>query len=243
MTDLIRAVLIMTLTGTALTLLLFALKPLLRDRLPKSAQYYLWLAVLAALLTPVSKLVVLPANNPISNAPLQSIVAQLPIPTAAAARPQAPLGNAGSADSAVTTAPSASSAETAQPKSTPLDLILVLVYAAGALITLLYYVVNYKIYIGLHRRRNRPARAEELSILAVLCRHRRRVPRLYRNPLAATPMLVGLLRPAILLPDRDYTEAQLRAVLCHELCHLRRKDVLIRWISVFAVAVHWFNPL
>jgi hypothetical protein len=52
-----------------------------------------------------------------------------------------------------------------------------------------------------------------------------------------------LFNPAIVLPDRDYTDEQLEAVLCHELNHLRRKDVLVKWLSVLACVVHWFNPL
>jgi hypothetical protein len=56
-------------------------------------------------------------------------------------------------------------------------------------------------------------------------------------------MLMGLFRPVIILPDREYADAQLRAILLHELTHLRRRDVLVKWLSVVACAVHWFNPI
>ncbi|MCL2748267.1 MAG: M56 family metallopeptidase, partial [Oscillospiraceae bacterium] len=121
-------------------------------------------------------------------------------------------------------------------------MIAVLVYALGVLGLLLYYLINYKSYTRLHCRRNRTANAEEYAMLVGLC-GRHRVPRLYRNPLAVTPMLIGLFRPAIILPDREYTDAQLHSVLLHELTHLRRKDMLVKWLSVLASAVHWFNPL
>ncbi|MDR1217037.1 MAG: M56 family metallopeptidase, partial [Oscillospiraceae bacterium] len=65
----------------------------------------------------------------------------------------------------------------------------------------------------------------------------------FRNAKAATPMLIGLFSPAIVLPDREYTDEQLHAVLLHELTHLRRKDVLVKWLSVAACSVHWFNPI
>ena len=55
-----RVIIIMSLTGGALALLLIVIKPIIRRRLTKSVQYYLWLVVLAALLTPVSKLIIMP---------------------------------------------------------------------------------------------------------------------------------------------------------------------------------------
>jgi len=45
-------------------------------------------------------------------------------------------------------------------------------------------------------------------------------------------MLIGLFRPRIILPDREYTDTQLRAVLQHELTHLQRTDILVQWISL-----------
>jgi hypothetical protein len=44
------------------------------------------------------------------------------------------------------------------------------------------------------------------------------------------------------LPKRDYTPDQLRTMLLHEIVHLRRKDIFMKWLSVLACAVHWFNP-
>ena len=56
-------------------------------------------------------------------------------------------------------------------------------------------------------------------------------------------MLIGIVRPMILLPDRDYTDAQLRSILLHELIHLRRCDIAVKWLAAVACALHWFNPL
>ena len=237
MTDAIRAILIMSLSGSILGLLLFALKPLARDRLPKSAQYYLWLVVLAALLVPVSMIVILPENAPLPVAPVQSVVERIVIP-AEAIVPQL------QAQAPATAVDSIPPAETMpnQAASISFEMITILVYTLGVLAVLLYYIINYRIFIGLHRRRNRPAKAEELALLSDLC-GRRRAPRLYRNPLAATPMLIGVFTPAIILPDREYTDEQLRSVLLHELTHLRRKDVVVKWLSVLTNTVHWFNPI
>jgi beta-lactamase regulating signal transducer with metallopeptidase domain len=74
----------------------------------------------------------------------------------------------------------------------------------------------------------------------------RRQVRLYAAPGLNTPALFGLLRPAILLPAELAPSAdrtRLRLVCVHEIAHLKRFDVLINWLMIFAQALHWFNPL
>jgi hypothetical protein len=56
-------------------------------------------------------------------------------------------------------------------------------------------------------------------------------------------MLVGIFRPRIVLPKRELTSLQLKGVLRHEMVHFRRKDILIKLLSVLTCAVHWFNPI
>ncbi len=56
------------------------------------------------------------------------------------------------------------------------------------------------------------------------------------------PMLMGVIRPVIYLPDK-MTEKQLDIALRHELIHLRRNDILYKLLLTAANAVHWFNPL
>lgn len=58
------------------------------------------------------------------------------------------------------------------------------------------------------------------------------------------PVTYGVLSPVILLPkstDWENTE-QLRMVLGHETVHIRRFDILYKWLLAAAVALHWFNP-
>ena len=67
--------------------------------------------------------------------------------------------------------------------------------------------------------------------------------RLMRCCLLDTPMLMGLWRPCILLPEVELEEQQLRYVLLHELSHRRRRDLWLKFLLLVAKAVHWFNPL
>jgi TonB family protein len=60
-----------------------------------------------------------------------------------------------------------------------------------------------------------------------------------------TPILTGLLHPAVILPAsaRDWTDEQRRMVLTHELTHFRQGDC---WSNLLAQAVRaafWFHPV
>jgi len=65
------------------------------------------------------------------------------------------------------------------------------------------------------------------------------------NDSAAVAMTLGVFRPLVLLPThyRDWHPSRLRAVLLHELAHVRRRDCLARWLPQIVCALHWFNPL
>jgi beta-lactamase regulating signal transducer with metallopeptidase domain len=73
----------------------------------------------------------------------------------------------------------------------------------------------------------------------------KRPPQLLLGTASAMPMVWGLFRPTLLLPDgaADWPSRRLRTVLLHELCHLRRRDPLALLLAHLAAAIHWFNPL
>jgi len=62
---------------------------------------------------------------------------------------------------------------------------------------------------------------------------------------APVPMTWGWRRPVVLLPDeaRGWTEGRLRAVLLHELAHVRRRDWLSHRMADAVCALYWFHPL
>jgi beta-lactamase regulating signal transducer with metallopeptidase domain len=59
------------------------------------------------------------------------------------------------------------------------------------------------------------------------------------------PAVWGVFRPKLLLPAAAvrWTAEQRRAVLLHELAHVRRGDGAFLLVARLAAAVHWFNPL
>jgi beta-lactamase regulating signal transducer with metallopeptidase domain len=70
--------------------------------------------------------------------------------------------------------------------------------------------------------------------------------RIVTAPQGKSAAVFGFYHPCLLLPEGllDILERrEARLVLLHELSHIRRRDVLVNWISVLALALHWFNPL
>ncbi|MDP4119603.1 MAG: M56 family metallopeptidase [Bacillota bacterium] len=102
-------------------------------------------------------------------------------------------------------------------------------------------MLTYLRFYSILKKQNRPASELENNLLQSLCV--KRTPTLFKNPSVSTPMLIGISHPAIILPDRDYDELQLRNILSHELTHLKRFDIAVKWLMTIANAIHWFNPI
>ena len=67
--------------------------------------------------------------------------------------------------------------------------------------------------------------------------------RILRYEDAESPMVIGFLKPVLVLPNCDYSEEELFFVLKHELIHIKRHDIYLKLLFVTANALHWFNPL
>ncbi|WP_130609116.1 M56 family metallopeptidase [Cohnella abietis] len=59
---------------------------------------------------------------------------------------------------------------------------------------------------------------------------------------ATTPMVMGLWKPMVVLPDTQFREKELTMILSHELIHLKRGDLFVKLLVLIANAIHWFNP-
>ena len=107
---------------------------------------------------------------------------------------------------------------------------LLTVWALGAV---LFMFISAKTYLKYRRFVLHNANA----VISIDCP----IPIVVSNT-AHTPMLIGLLRPVIALPDVDLSEEELEVILTHEMVHYRRKDLWLKSVALFANAVHWFNP-
>lgn len=77
-----------------------------------------------------------------------------------------------------------------------------------------------------------------------LSEHSRRIE-IRQSDKIISPLTYGIWRPVILLPKAmDYTDTtRLKYVLTHELIHIKRFDMLAKYVLVAVLCIHWFNPL
>ncbi|MGM9653848.1 MAG: M56 family metallopeptidase, partial [Butyricicoccaceae bacterium] len=252
MPDIMRTVLLLSLCGTALAVLLAVLRRLLKNRLPKALFYYLWLLVLLRLALPVA----LPVPGLELTLPEPRSAEAVTPPVSVQAAPDGMVGQPIPFDpSYVQTVPadtvitgnglelSFQQEKTLWYRSvwTFLCENFLHIWLAGAAIHFLWFAVSYFRFCRSLKQDCLPLWEHEQALLEGL-RGKWRVEAC-RSPLAQTPMLVGLIRPRIILPETAITTLQLECILRHELTHLRRRDLLYKWFTVAVTSFHWFNPL
>jgi uncharacterized protein (TIGR03435 family) len=69
---------------------------------------------------------------------------------------------------------------------------------------------------------------------------------LLSSPTLLEPGVFGILRPVLILPEGiadRLVPAELKAILAHELCHVRRRDNLAAALHMIVEAIFWFHPL
>jgi beta-lactamase regulating signal transducer with metallopeptidase domain len=79
--------------------------------------------------------------------------------------------------------------------------------------------------------------ARELGINRGLC--------FVESAQVSVPLILYLWRPIIVIPEAaaEWPSARIRAVLLHELAHIKRNDVCMQTLAQMACAAYWFNPL
>jgi hypothetical protein len=68
---------------------------------------------------------------------------------------------------------------------------------------------------------------------------------LYTSPVTQTPLSIGLFHRStvVVLPEKAYSEEDLKLILRHELIHICRYDTLVKFVIMTFSAFLWFNPL
>ncbi len=118
----------------------------------------------------------------------------------------------------------------------------VLIFAAGALLRLLWLALGFYRLCLLLRRSERiermPAFAERIeSLIGVRARF-------YMSDETDSPATFGIFNPTVILPRTfpEMREACREAILCHELLHVRRRDWALIFIEEMIRTIFWFHP-
>ena len=245
MNEFLKTILSLSLSGTLLMVALWVLKPLYRNKLSKTWQYYSWLIVIARMLLPFS-----PQSSPIGtlfgyfNLPVIEQPqetrpfddAQINVWTnqgdAAAVTPQNPERNTTSGYS-----------KNSFIEDVQAVWILWAIVALGLLIRKITLYQGFLHYIKAGR--TEVSSIELLNLLADVQQEMgiKKPMELYVNPMVSSPMLLGFFRPCIVLPIAEgLGKERLTLILRHELTHYKRCDLLYKWLMQLTACLHWFNP-
>ncbi|MBQ6303622.1 MAG: right-handed parallel beta-helix repeat-containing protein [Clostridiales bacterium] len=256
------SLLIMTLSGSVLALLLMFLRYTVLRKMPSTVYYYAWLLVLLRFALPLPGLVPSLAEKANTPAEVTAVYSEMndqeiihetvhkntqmvsesvhdnvakSVPAESTESHNA-LNATETKEMTVTgSAPKASlSIDWKSPK------LWLSVWAVGALISMAATVFSYlKFSSGLKRNLMEP----DGFTKAVYDSIPGRKPALYFSDSVRPPMMLGILKPKIVLPVRKYNEELLHNILRHELTHYRRFDILYKWGSAIILSLHWFNPI
>ncbi|PKM76567.1 MAG: hypothetical protein CVU90_11450 [Firmicutes bacterium HGW-Firmicutes-15] len=242
MNETIKLILSLSLSGSILAVLIFALKPLIRHELSKSIQYYIWIVVLLRFIIPFS------FEGSIMNDVFYS---SSPVEISSPGNIQLMPGAGENAKSSfilpnvrknVTNGDYNGDVDHSRYFTDLLYQYALYLWLLGIIIAFTANLIGYVRFLKYLKPANKPATDEQNRVLTALLNGRNNV-RLVRNRFVTTPMLIGILKPFIIIPDINFDGEQLKNILLHEVSHLRRFDIAVKWLTMLAASIHWFNPI
>lgn len=238
-----------SLLGSLAILAMLVLKPLWRERYRAKTRCWLWLALAVFLLLPVDFSV---KNAPVQAAPPKDYTLFVGTDKTTIQSTDNLFGDmaekSGQSPAQVRDTIIQRPVTNPEQKTTryiPVTTILFYGYLAGAAAFLLYQGVSYALFRRTVRRWKRDvSRVDYAAMLSDTARDLGvSAPEMIVCEAISTPAVTGLLRPRLLLPHEHYDVQELRYILRHELCHLKRRDMLLKLVLLAANAMHWFNPV
>lgn len=238
-----------SLLGSLAILAMLVLKPLWRERYRAKTRCWLWLALAVFLLLPVDFSV---KNAPVQAEPPKDYTLFVGTDKTTIQSTDNLFGDmaekSGQSPAQVRDTIIQRPVTNPEQKTTryiPVTTILFYGYLAGAAAFLLYQGVSYALFRRTVRRWKRDvSRADYAAMLSDTARDLGvSAPEMIVCEAISTPAVTGLLRPRLLLPHEHYDVQELRYILRHELCHLKRRDMLLKLVLLAANAMHWFNPV
>ena len=238
MSEFIKILLSLSVSGALLLLLILGLKPLYKNKFSKRWQYYIWIVVALRFLLPFTpdttivgslfeKFDTAAITNEIPTSP------NVPVPAGTGNNKAEPIQT----NREITTA--------AMREPFNKYVCLFFIWSALALVLFVRKVTVYQGFIQYIKAGNKEV--SDIKILNLLsdCEEKLNIKtrvELSCNPLIASPMLIGFFRPRIILPVGELEDKELSYIFVHELTHYKQRDMFYKWLIQIIVCVHWFNP-
>ena len=209
-------IMLLSLSASIIATILFAIKPLVKVRLTKTWQYYIWLVVVLRMLIPYT--------------PEQSLMGGL-------------YNFIDSNSQVLSTANNIEITGTLGVISNYIGLGWLSIVALLLLKKIISYHVYVRFIktnrlpitdIGVIQIYDEVCRDMEIS----------KEIGLYSYRMTNSPMLIGFFKPYIVLPETMLKKTDsLKYVILHEMAHYKRKDFIYKWLIQIVSCVHFFNPI
>ncbi|WP_266156320.1 M56 family metallopeptidase [Dyella silvatica] len=133
----------------------------------------------------------------------------------------------------------------AEPSSIHWRVLLLALWLAGVLVQLWQAIKQWRQARAVLRD-STPLDNEALQTLCMQQAHAlglRRCPALRVSPAIASPQVMGLWRPTVLLPaGQALSEDESAMAMAHELAHVQRGDLWLGWVPAIAQRLFFFHP-
>ncbi len=222
MNEVMQNILLLSAVGSVLALVLLCIKPLTKRLFTPKWQYYVWLTVLIVMVLPVK--LSLPAE-PVQITPIENTSSQTQqITPEAQQEPAQPAALEEIAQRPALRIP-----------DIPNGIVRIsgFLWLAVAALLLGYRMTKYIMFLRTIKKYSVP----ECSLENIPKRLTVR-----KTELLDAPLIVGLIKPVLYLPQTEIKEDELDYILLHELTHYRRHDLLYKWFAMLVSSIHWFNP-
>lgn len=271
MNDIIKLVLSLSLSGSILALLVFMLKPIIKNKISKSMQHLLWVVVIFRFLIPLS----------FEGSIINELFYRSDKACSHISSKHTEIQNVGQIDKNLDSSNPNYSNDSNNSKNLSewsnqydsfseaslsqfhenaaysktsgweyltrylkdlFDRYAIYAWIFGALTLFICNLIGYLRFRKKIRMSNKPAADEQNQVLNSLLSMGHKL-KLFRNPNIETPMLIGIVRPMVIIPDKEFSEKQLKYIFLHEINHMKRFDIAMKWLIMITQSIHWFNPL
>ncbi len=238
MSEFIKILLSLSVSGALLLLLILGLKPLYKNKFSKRWQYYIWIVVALRFLLPFT-----PDNAIVGSLFEKFDTAAITNEIPASPNVPVPAGTGNNKAEPIQTNREITTAAMREPFNKYVCLFFI--WSALALVLFVRKVTVYQGFIQYIKAGNKEV--SDIKILNLLsdCEEKLKIKtrvELSCNPLIASPMLIGFFRPRIILPVGELEDKELYYIFVHELIHYKQRDMFYKWLIQIVVCVHWFNP-
>ena len=238
MSEFIKILLSLSVSGALLLLLILGLKPLYKNKFSKRWQYYIWIVVALRFLLPFTPDTTI-VGSLFEKFDKAAITNEIPT----SPNVPVPAGTGNNKAEPIQTNREITTAAMREPFNKYVCLFFI--WSALALVLFVRKITVYQGFIQYIKAGNKEV--SDIKILNLLsdCEEKLNIKtrvELSCNPLIASPMLIGFFRPRIILPVGEWEDKELSYIFVHELIHYKQRDMFYKWLIQIVVCVHWFNP-